>query len=65
MFEVVTSSVSLDPANARRGLLNFAVGASLYSFAIDRTALLRLKRQIDDVLDQIPPLPRKRTLSRE
>ena len=60
LFEVVTSSVSLDPANDRRGLLNFAVGAHFYSFAIDRTALLRLSRQIDNVLHQIPPLPRKR-----
>jgi hypothetical protein len=57
LFDVVTSSVSVDPANSR---LNFAVGAHSYSFAIDRTALLRLSRQIDGALQAIPPLPRKK-----
>jgi hypothetical protein len=60
VFDVVTSSVSLDPGSERRGMLNFVAGANLYSFAIDRTALRRLSRQIDHVLQQIPPLPRKR-----
>lgn len=60
LFDVVTSSVSVDPANSRRALLNFAVGAHFYSFAIDRTALLRLSRQIDRTLQAIPPPPRKK-----
>lgn len=64
VFEVVTSAVSLDPANSRRGLMSFAVGGNLYSFAIDRMALKRLGRQIDGVLQQIPPLPKKRRAQR-
>ncbi len=64
VLEVVTSSVSLDPANDRRGMLNFTAGANLYSFAIYRAALLRLNRQIDGVLQRIPPLRRKRKLAR-
>jgi hypothetical protein len=64
VFDVVTASVSLDPTNERLGLLNFAVGANIYSFAIDRAALQRLGRQMDLVLQQIPPLPRKRKLTR-
>lgn len=63
-FNVLTASVSLDPINNRCGQLNFAVGANIYSFAIDRAALQRLGRQIDDVLQKIPPLPRKRKLTR-
>lgn len=64
VFDALTSSVSLDPSNERRGLMSFAVGGSLYAFVIDRTALQRLSRQLERVLQQIPPPSRKRKLPR-
>jgi hypothetical protein len=59
-FEVVTASASVDPVNERRGLVNFVVDAHFYSFAMDRAALHRLGRQIERLLEEIPPLARKR-----
>jgi hypothetical protein len=59
-FEVVTASACVDPASKRRGLVRFVVDAHFYSFAMDRTALQRLGRQIERLLREIPPPPRKR-----
>ena len=59
-FEVVTASASVDPTNERRGVINLVADAHLYSFALDRAALQRLGRQIERLLQDIPPLARKR-----
>lgn len=59
-FEVVTASAALDPGNNRRGLIRFVVDAHFYSFALDRAALLRLSRQIERLLGEMPAATRKR-----
>lgn len=60
-FEVITASAALDATNVRRGVVNFSADAHFYSFSMDRTTLLRLGQQIQRVLQEIPPPPRKRS----
>lgn len=59
-FNVMTASASRDPANDRRGMVGLVVDAHFYSFSMDRVALLRLGRQIERLLREIPPPARKR-----
>lgn len=59
VHRALTAAAARDPANERSAVVNFAVDAHYYSFVLDRTALQRLARQIERVLRDIPPPPRK------
>jgi len=59
VLKALTASAACDPANERGAVVSFTADAHYYSFVLDRTALQRLGRQIERVLREVPPLPRK------
>ena len=59
VLKALTASAARDLTNERSALVNFTADAHYYSFVLDRSALQRLKRQIEHVLGGIPPPPRK------
>jgi hypothetical protein len=60
VFRALTTSVAGGRSGERAASVNFTVDSAYYSFVLDRTALVRLGRQIDRALREIPPPERKR-----
>lgn len=65
VLKALTVSAARDLTNERSTFVNFTADAHYYTFVLDRTALQRLGRQIERVLREVPPLPRRRKGGRQ